>query len=117
MSITSTGVGRLFGLERAQDVSPQCWGKPRRPGVILGHADDTAARMRERANGEENWKLMRNRMRQHLNVTMLGERRATALLNNKHKLSLHKYGGTRNSGTRIYFQLIKQEKPVLLSIL
>eukprot|EP00965_Chrysotila_dentata_P091412 3017904-Pleurochrysis_carterae.AAC.1 len=37
-----------------------------RAGVILGHADGTAAWVRERVNGEEEWKLLRKRARQGL---------------------------------------------------
>eukprot|EP00965_Chrysotila_dentata_P007197 233835-Pleurochrysis_carterae.AAC.1 len=55
--MTSTGAERLFALGRAHDVRTGASRDDTRAGVILGHANGTAAWMRERANGEEEWKL------------------------------------------------------------
>eukprot|EP00965_Chrysotila_dentata_P123212 4072861-Pleurochrysis_carterae.AAC.1 len=64
--MTSTGVEYLFALGRAHDVRAGASRDDTPAGVILGHADDTAAWMRERANGEDEWKLLRKRARQGL---------------------------------------------------
>eukprot|EP00965_Chrysotila_dentata_P096108 3175098-Pleurochrysis_carterae.AAC.1 len=67
MPMTSTGAERLyFASERAQDIRAGASRDDTRAGVILGHADCTAAWMRERANVEEEWKLLRKRARQGL---------------------------------------------------
>eukprot|EP00965_Chrysotila_dentata_P048895 1622707-Pleurochrysis_carterae.AAC.1 len=64
--MTSTGTERLFALGRAHDVRAGASRNDTRAGIILGHADGTAAWMRERANREEEWKLLRKRERQGL---------------------------------------------------
>eukprot|EP00965_Chrysotila_dentata_P092233 3044863-Pleurochrysis_carterae.AAC.1 len=60
--MTSTGAERLFALGRAHDVRAEASRNDTHAGVILGHADGTAVwmrvRMRECANGEEEWKLL-----------------------------------------------------------
>eukprot|EP00965_Chrysotila_dentata_P171524 5660586-Pleurochrysis_carterae.AAC.1 len=66
MPMTSTGAERLFALGRAHDVRAGASRGDTRAGVILGHADGTAAWMRERTNGEEEWKLLRKRAWQGL---------------------------------------------------
>eukprot|EP00965_Chrysotila_dentata_P059856 1985199-Pleurochrysis_carterae.AAC.1 len=66
MPMTSTGTECLFALWRAHDVRAGASRDNTRAGVILGHADGTAAWMRERANGEEECKLLRKRARQGL---------------------------------------------------
>eukprot|EP00965_Chrysotila_dentata_P088498 2922023-Pleurochrysis_carterae.AAC.1 len=53
MPMTSTGAEPLFALGRVHDVRAGASRDNTRAGVILGHADGTAAWMRERANGEE----------------------------------------------------------------
>eukprot|EP00965_Chrysotila_dentata_P152113 5026227-Pleurochrysis_carterae.AAC.1 len=53
MPMTSTGAERLFALRRAHDVRAGASRDDTRAGIIFGHADGTAAWMRERANGEE----------------------------------------------------------------
>eukprot|EP00965_Chrysotila_dentata_P110336 3645164-Pleurochrysis_carterae.AAC.1 len=65
MLMTSTGAGRLFALGRAHDIRAGASRDNTRAGLILRHADGTAAWMRERANGE-GWKLLRKRARQGL---------------------------------------------------
>eukprot|EP00965_Chrysotila_dentata_P152711 5047266-Pleurochrysis_carterae.AAC.1 len=64
--MTSTGAERLFALGRAHDVHAGASRDDTRASVILGHADGTAAWMRERADSEEEWKLLRKRARQGL---------------------------------------------------
>eukprot|EP00965_Chrysotila_dentata_P137877 4560369-Pleurochrysis_carterae.AAC.1 len=53
MPMTSTGAERRFALGGAHDVRAGASRDDTRAGVILGHADGTAAWIRERANGEE----------------------------------------------------------------
>eukprot|EP00965_Chrysotila_dentata_P020238 669984-Pleurochrysis_carterae.AAC.1 len=55
----SRGAERLFALGRANDVRVGASRDDTRAGVIPGHADGTAAWMREAADGEEEWKLLR----------------------------------------------------------
>eukprot|EP00965_Chrysotila_dentata_P000170 5431-Pleurochrysis_carterae.AAC.1 len=69
MPMTSTDAERLFALEHAHDICAGASRDDTRAGVILGHADGTAAWMRERADGEEECKLLRKRARQGLKVT------------------------------------------------
>eukprot|EP00965_Chrysotila_dentata_P127710 4222911-Pleurochrysis_carterae.AAC.1 len=78
---TSTGAERLFALGRAQNVRPGASRDDTRAGVILGHADGTAAILdaRARADGEDEWKLLRKRARQGLQVTILENRTAAGL--------------------------------------
>eukprot|EP00965_Chrysotila_dentata_P005235 172089-Pleurochrysis_carterae.AAC.1 len=64
--MTSTGAERLFALGRSHDVRAGASSDDTHAGVILGHAEGTAAWMCERANGEEEWKLLRMRARQGL---------------------------------------------------
>eukprot|EP00965_Chrysotila_dentata_P033622 1119536-Pleurochrysis_carterae.AAC.1 len=66
MPMTSTGAERLSALGRAHDVRAGASRDDTRAGVILGHADSTSAWMRDRAKGEEEWKLLRKRARQGL---------------------------------------------------
>eukprot|EP00965_Chrysotila_dentata_P039411 1310327-Pleurochrysis_carterae.AAC.1 len=66
MPMTSTGAEPLFALGRAHHVRAGASVDDTRAGVIFGHADGTASWMRERANGEEEWKLLRKRARQGL---------------------------------------------------
>eukprot|EP00965_Chrysotila_dentata_P186924 6171445-Pleurochrysis_carterae.AAC.1 len=74
MPMTSTGAERLFAVGRAHDVRAGASRDDSRSGAILGHADVTAAWMRERTDGEEEWKLLRKRAPQGLEVTMLEKR-------------------------------------------
>eukprot|EP00965_Chrysotila_dentata_P184022 6076238-Pleurochrysis_carterae.AAC.1 len=76
MPLTSTGAERLLALGLAHDVRAGASRNDTRAGVILGHADGTSAWMRECANGEEYWKLLRERAWQGLKVTMLERRTA-----------------------------------------
>eukprot|EP00965_Chrysotila_dentata_P120840 3996731-Pleurochrysis_carterae.AAC.1 len=69
--MTSTGAERLFALGRAHDICARASRNDIRAGITLGHAESTAAWMRERAYGEKEWKLPRRRARQGLTVTML----------------------------------------------
>eukprot|EP00965_Chrysotila_dentata_P098697 3263375-Pleurochrysis_carterae.AAC.1 len=78
MPMTSTVAARLFALGRAHDVRAGASREDTRAGVILGHPDDTAAWMRESADGEEEWKLLRKRAWQGLKLTMLLEKRKAA---------------------------------------
>eukprot|EP00965_Chrysotila_dentata_P203216 6181573-Pleurochrysis_carterae.AAC.1 len=64
--MTSTGAERHFALGRAHDVSAGVNCDDTHAGVILSYANGTAAWMRERADGEEEWKLLRNRSAQQL---------------------------------------------------
>eukprot|EP00965_Chrysotila_dentata_P101113 3339303-Pleurochrysis_carterae.AAC.1 len=64
--MTSTGAERLSALGRAHDIRAGASSDDTRAGVILGHADSTAAWMRQRTNGEEEWKLLRKRARHGL---------------------------------------------------
>eukprot|EP00965_Chrysotila_dentata_P146917 4850517-Pleurochrysis_carterae.AAC.1 len=64
--MTSTGAERFFALGRAHNVRAGASLDDTRAGVIFAHADGTAAWMRERANGKEEWKLLRKRARQGL---------------------------------------------------
>eukprot|EP00965_Chrysotila_dentata_P133362 4409670-Pleurochrysis_carterae.AAC.1 len=64
--MTSTGAEHLFALGRAHGVRAGASRGDTRAGVILDHADGTAAWMRERANGKEEWKLQRKRAWQGL---------------------------------------------------
>eukprot|EP00965_Chrysotila_dentata_P042017 1394145-Pleurochrysis_carterae.AAC.1 len=65
--MTSTGAERLFALHgRAHDVRAEASRDDTCAGLIFGLADGTAAWMREHANGEEEWKLLRKRARQGL---------------------------------------------------
>eukprot|EP00965_Chrysotila_dentata_P132310 4375099-Pleurochrysis_carterae.AAC.1 len=66
MPMTSMGAERLFALGRAHDVRAGASRDDTRAGVIRGHADGTTAWMRERADGKEEWKLLRKRARQGL---------------------------------------------------
>eukprot|EP00965_Chrysotila_dentata_P043985 1462128-Pleurochrysis_carterae.AAC.1 len=66
MLMTSTGAECLFAPGRAHDVRAGASRDDTRAGVILSHADGTAAWMHECANGEEEWKLLRKRARQGL---------------------------------------------------
>eukprot|EP00965_Chrysotila_dentata_P044342 1474266-Pleurochrysis_carterae.AAC.1 len=78
--MTSTDAERLFALGGAHDVRAGASLDDTRAGVILGHADyGTAAWMRERADSEEEWKLLRKRARQDLKVTMLEKCTAAGL--------------------------------------
>eukprot|EP00965_Chrysotila_dentata_P047180 1565798-Pleurochrysis_carterae.AAC.1 len=80
MPMTSTGAERLFARGRAHDIRAGASRDDTRAGVILGHADGTArAWMRERADGEKEWKLLRKRARQGFKVTMLEKRTAAGL--------------------------------------
>eukprot|EP00965_Chrysotila_dentata_P173177 5715120-Pleurochrysis_carterae.AAC.1 len=79
MPMTSTGAERCFALGRGHDISAGASRDDTRAGVILGHADSTVAGMRERADGEEEWRLLRKRARQGLKVTMLEKRIAAGL--------------------------------------
>eukprot|EP00965_Chrysotila_dentata_P059885 1986417-Pleurochrysis_carterae.AAC.1 len=63
--MTSTGAEGHFALGRTHDVRAGASRDDTRAGIILGHADGTAAWMRERANSEE-WKLLRKRARHGL---------------------------------------------------
>eukprot|EP00965_Chrysotila_dentata_P024778 821662-Pleurochrysis_carterae.AAC.1 len=51
-------------LGRAHDVRAGASRDDTRADVFLGHADGTAAWMRERANGEAEWELLSKRARQ-----------------------------------------------------
>eukprot|EP00965_Chrysotila_dentata_P181599 5994882-Pleurochrysis_carterae.AAC.1 len=78
MPMTSTGTERLFAPGRAHDECAGASCNDTRAGFILGHIDGTAAWMRERADGEEECKLLRKRPRQGLKVAMLEKRTALA---------------------------------------
>eukprot|EP00965_Chrysotila_dentata_P248549 6208400-Pleurochrysis_carterae.AAC.1 len=79
MLMTSTGAERLATLGRGHYVRAGASRNGTRAGVILGHADGTSAWMRERANGEEEWKPLRKKARQGLKVTMLEEHTTAGL--------------------------------------
>eukprot|EP00965_Chrysotila_dentata_P008142 265885-Pleurochrysis_carterae.AAC.1 len=64
--MTSTGAERLFALGHAHDVRAAASRDDTSASVIVGHAVGTAAWMRECANGEEEWKLLRKRARHGL---------------------------------------------------
>eukprot|EP00965_Chrysotila_dentata_P058045 1924627-Pleurochrysis_carterae.AAC.1 len=64
--MTSTGAERLVVLGRAHDVRAGASRDDTRAGIILGLTDGIAAWIRERTDGEEEWKLLRNRARQGL---------------------------------------------------
>eukprot|EP00965_Chrysotila_dentata_P122788 4058118-Pleurochrysis_carterae.AAC.1 len=81
MPMTSTGAERFFALGRAHDARAGASRDDTRVGVILGHADGTAAWVCERANDEEECKLLRiqeGAAGPH-GVTMLEKRTAAGL--------------------------------------
>jgi hypothetical protein len=74
MPMTSTGAERAFAVGRRHDVIAGASRDDTRSGVILGDMDDTHKFMRERANGEAEWRQLRKKARAELKVTMAAKR-------------------------------------------
>jgi hypothetical protein len=74
MPITSISAERMFALGRFHDQRAGASRDDTRSGVILGGHDDTAAWMRERENGEAEWRLLRKKAREGLKETMAAKR-------------------------------------------
>lgn len=68
--MTSTGAERMFAIARAHDARAGASRDDTKAGVVLGGMDDTSGFMRERENGEAEWRALRKKARKEIKVKM-----------------------------------------------